>query len=448
MQNATNHHISHDHTFPYKSATRPFYGVHNHQPQHSHIASRLAFAQLLYIMLAFEIPPYIRAFRTLSIFRTHFIMWRLAGIWWLPSDTRPRRHLNRLAFLVTHGLFVILMFVDLAQTRNVSVFVEATLGITTKWMILFKALMLMHNRGLVMRMFELSAAIEGRCAAHVPAERQHLLATSRVSRRLLIGVFVGAFFTVSSGFAAVALPKARLMMWHMWLPFDWAAAASVWPYRVALGYQILANLHHCTLFATTDTYGLTFYGTLGAALDILAGRLRRLATATAGAESAADRRRALVDCVRYHHLCLEYLDTVYDLFKVHYAMQFAASSVLLCVVAFRLTTMMGGGGTSAMQWGFMGSYLVNMSVQLFIPCYFGSKLQTKSEALGEAAYDCGWPNEAAGQRTFRKVLLLFMMGAHRPMRLLTWKNMFVIELPTFVMVYRAAYSLLSFLSGF
>lgn len=380
----------------------------------------------------------------MCVIRNHFVIWRITGLWGLPNDTLSKRMFAKFMFLVTNGLFLTLMFVDLAMTRNFSELIAAILGITTKWLITFKAVLLMRNRPLLMRIFELTAAIESNCIPDVPAEHQHLKRANRVAQRLLIGVFIGCSSTVVIGFLSVALPKARLMMWRMWFPFDWASASSVLPYRAALGYQILSNLHHAILFATADTYGLAFYSTLSAALDILADRVRRLATDVT--ETAAQRQRALIDCVRYHHLCLEYLHVVIELYQVHYAMLFAISSTLLCVIAYTLSTM--GSSSSTAQWSFMILYLLNMSVQLFIPCYFGTILQMKSDALSKAAFDCGWPEDGAGKSAFRKYVLLFMMGSHQPMTLRTWKSTFVIELSTFVMVYRAAYSLLSCLSGF
>lgn len=395
-------------------------------------------------IMAIEIPPYILELRTMHVVRTYFTVWRLIGIWWLPSDSTMRRLLAKCVFFLTNCVFILLMFVDLCRKRNVTDLIAAFLGITVKFMITFKTMMLMHNRLPLVRIFELTAAVERHCIDAVPAERQHLMRANRVAQRLYAAVQIGVFSTVLSGFLSAALPKARLMMWHMWFPFDWRETASVWPYRAALGYQIVSNVHHMLLFATTDTYGLSFYCTLGATIDILTGRLRRLATDAS--ETAAQRQRALVECLRYHLLCMEYRDRVNVLLEVHFAMMFSASSLLLCVLAYTLSTMDGASSTA--QWIFIVTYLANISVQLFIPCYFGSQLQTKSAALSHAAFEGGWPEDGAGKQAFRKALLLFMMGAEKPIRMRTWQNTFVIELPTFVIIYRAAYSLLSFVSGF
>lgn len=106
-----------------------------------------------------------------------------------------------------------------------------------------------------------------------------------------------------------------------------------------------------------------------------------------------------------------------------------------------------------------------MTIELFIPCYFASRVRAYSERLSCAVFHSNWNGQPV---RFQVAIKMFITGVQRPIVIYTLKGVFVVALPTFVTVYgafenelvsystlllllkvcRAAYSLLSCLKGY
>lgn len=85
-----------------------------------------------------------------------------------------------------------------------------------------------------------------------------------------------------------------------------------------------------------------------------------------------------------------------------------------------------------MKFTFLIAYLINMCLQLFIPCYFGSLVCAQSERLGNALFQSNWSGQPL---RFQAQIKIFLSGVQRPIVLDTFKGLFAIALPTFVTVY-------------
>lgn len=76
-------------------------------------------------------------------------------------------------------------------------------------------------------------------------------------------------------------------------------------------------------------------------------------------------------------------------------------------------------------------YLLNMTFELFIPCYFASRLSAYSDRLSNALYDCNWNGQPL---RFQAAIIMFITGLQRRIEVNTVKKLVVVELPTFVTV--------------
>lgn len=86
-----------------------------------------------------------------------------------------------------------------------------------------------------------------------------------------------------------------------------------------------------------------------------------------------------------------------------------------------------------LRFVFLVAYIINMTIMLFIPCYFGSVLSRKSELISGSLFRCNWPQQSV---QFKSALAIFMRCSQKPIVLYTLKGLFAIELPTFVTVIR------------
>lgn len=91
-----------------------------------------------------------------------------------------------------------------------------------------------------------------------------------------------------------------------------------------------------------------------------------------------------------------------------------------------------------------------LAAQIFIPCYYGSVLLTASERLAAQIYAPHWITTTGGSLggppPKTRLMMVFVERAKQPVALRTFAGLFRIELPTFVMVLRAAHSMLSCLT--
>lgn len=394
-------------------------------------------------MAIVKLPSDISALVNLRVICHQYTIWRLSGLWLLSTDSRFIRIVAHINFVICFILFNGCMMMHLPFATSIDDAVDTLLPAATTIAISIKACVLMRNRHMVLQLFRIANKME-RSSDNNAKETEYLRRMNRNSIWLMSGIFVGCITTVFGKFVIATLSRHRNLMWNAWFPFEWENTESEWPYRGALTFQCVFQSFFCIWFMTLNTYGPMWYSMLGAGLDILAARLQRLGKATNKMETNADRWNELKKCIEYHNLCLEFKQTVEQLLSVHYAMQFGSSSVLLCVIAYLLT--LGSPTDDWVRTAYLGTYIFNMSNELVIPCYFGSVLLMKSERLTNAAYACDWT--AHPETRFRRGLLVFMVGAERPVSMSTWQNLFVVELQTFVMVYRTAYSMLSFLNGF
>lgn len=377
-------------------------------------------------------------------FRFHYTVWRVTGIWLRDSDPLVLRLIAYAVQLISLFTFNFLMLLSLGTARTMDETIETLLPSTTTVVLSIKAVLLMRQRSLLMQLFALIGRLEASVRGNA-VEEMYLRRQRRNYLRLLVCMTCGCFGSILWVFGQAVLSSRRRLMWRSWFPFDWMGAESPQLHRWAVGFQIVCNLHIGLLYASMDTFGPLMFGTLSAFLDVLADRLRRLGTgAKAGGEANV---RELIACVRYHNTCLQFQNGLHELFGVHYTVQFVASGLVLCVTAFMLS--IGRPDDDPAKFAFLVSYILNMGLALFIPCYFGSMVRAKSDELSMAAFQCGWPlmRQTVGGGGFHRVLLMFMQAAQRPIVQYTWKKVFTIALPTFVTVCRAAYSLLSCLKG-
>lgn len=130
-----------------------------------------------------------------------------------------------------------------------------------------------------------------------------------------------------------------------------------------------------------------------------------------------------------------------DIYSIHYTAQLGIGAFSICAVSYSITEL-NVTSDPAHTVHFIMS-LVAMTTQILLPCYFGSVLTERSAALMRSVYASAWTERRA---SFRSLMRVFMERTKRPIVLRTYRGFFQINLPTYVMVMRMAYTLLSFCS--
>lgn len=78
-------------------------------------------------------------------------------------------------------------------------------------------------------------------------------------------------------------------------------------------------------------------------------------------------------------------------------------------------------------------YLIGMIFEIFMPCYYGSMLQVKSEQLLVGLYRSNWMPQS---RKFKSSMLIIGQRAMQPIIPLVGGGLLALALPTFVAVKR------------
>lgn len=388
----------------------------------------------------------------MSNVRYHYTLMRLAGLWPLPTDPPALRYIAHIFHLISFVLFNGLMLASLPMATTMDDVIETLLPSITTVVISLKAWLMMRNREQLQHLFRITERLEeirlgSSDTVSAAAEQSCLRRAGRSFRRLLVGMSGFCYSAILWRIVStIWLQPQRRLLWRSWFPFDWERTAL--GYRTALGFQIVCNVYIGVLYSTVDTFGPMAYGTLASFLDVLAMRLQRLGTEDKSKKpyerpTSNRAERALVECVCYHTWCLAYNRCLDRLLAVNYGVQFMASVLVLCLTAFMLSSVTRPADDPA-KFAFLLMYMGNMGMELFIPCWYGSLVRAQSERLSGAVFEGGWVE--MGVR-YRRSMMVFVEGVRRPMVMYTWKRVFVIALPTFVTVGRAAYSLLSCLKG-
>lgn len=128
-------------------------------------------------------------------------------------------------------------------------------------------------------------------------------------------------------------------------------------------------------------------------------------------------------------------------YAVHYFAQLGITALGLCGVCFSIAGLAVLDDPAHTVHFCM--CLVAMTMEILLPCYFGSRLADASQRLQGRVFASRWPERSVW---FRRVMRVFVERAGRPILLRTTAGFFRIDLPTFVAVMRTAYTLLSFCS--
>ncbi|XP_063357608.1 odorant receptor 67a-like [Cydia amplana] len=205
-------------------------------------------------------------------------------------------------------------------------------------------------------------------------------------------------------------------------------------------------MHSQVLFnISIDTFVLGVLIYVIAQLDILDDNLRRVTDINQIVTPADDPlQRAekensikkLNDSIIHYGELGQFCDLVQDVFSITLFVQFSVASCIICVVLFRFTL-----PAPWQYFIFLGSYMFIMILQILVPCWFGTRIQDKSQQLSQAVYDCDW---TAKSRYFKSSLRLLVERTNKPLSITAGK-MFPLSLTTFTSIMNSSYSFFTLL---
>ncbi|XP_047030309.1 odorant receptor Or1-like [Helicoverpa zea] len=243
----------------------------------------------------------------------------------------------------------------------------------------------------------------------------------------------------SLGWATSAEPHQLPL--RAWYPYDTTKSPT---YELTYVHQVGALLIAAYLNVAKDTLVAALIAQCRCRLRLLGYALRTLDkgmgneayTFTSEQEKTLCLR--LGSCVEQHQKALDVGKELQECFSEPTFAQLTVSLIIICATAFQLSM---GHSDNMVRLLSMGTYLLNMTFQVFIYCYQGNQLSEESSEIAGAAYECPWYKCSV---RVRRGLLIVMVRTRRALRL-TAGGFTTLSLASFMAIIKASYSLFTLL---
>ncbi|XP_049287598.1 odorant receptor 94a-like [Anopheles funestus] len=197
-------------------------------------------------------------------------------------------------------------------------------------------------------------------------------------------------------------------------------------YYTIFAYQCFGMYFHMLLNTAGDTQLCYMLQMIGIQLDLLAKRFRSLS-------SSEEFDRSFVPLVQHYNKIHRMLCRVENLFSLAYFVQFSVSGLVICASAYQVASMLNLNDFSKLMNVF---YMMSMTMQIGLPCYYGNEVTLKSYALTNAIYSSNW---YAMKHSNRKSVQMFLVRTNKPFAATAFRY-FNFNLPAFTTILNMAYS--------
>ncbi|CAO1433671.1 unnamed protein product [Diamesa serratosioi] len=232
----------------------------------------------------------------------------------------------------------------------------------------------------------------------------------------------------------------------LWLPFDYSTD-SYW-YWTLTYYQILNSLIYSGVLVALDVLPVVFMSFAASLVDELALRITKIGNEAICCNTTTKRSIKIIQqkrheankeelrrCIESHLKIKEFVGKTGNIFSTMIIIQGLMSSIILCTCAFQLTLMVIINEVSLFLWLFF--YMISMVLEIFLPCYYGSKIMISSEQLSTSLFSSNWIPEC---KEYLIAMKMFMENVKKPLEIKALQ--FVpVELGTFAKICNSAFSL-------
>ncbi|KAJ3636033.1 hypothetical protein MTP99_008882 [Tenebrio molitor] len=213
-----------------------------------------------------------------------------------------------------------------------------------------------------------------------------------------------------------------------WYPFDTKKSPN---YELVYGYQVTCIWYITVTNLHLDTTIIALMMFVRTQCDILCDDLGHLRDSSFGTR--------LVESIKHHRDILSFAKDSNNVFNMIVLGQFATSTATLAMTMFQLTLVepLSGEGIPFLL------YLVGMTAEIFLYCWFGNEVEFRSNKISHAVYESDWTEQP---QSVQKTLLIFCLRCSKPIKI-TAINLFTLSLQTFISILRSAYSYFAVLSN-
>ncbi|KAJ3663595.1 hypothetical protein Zmor_007842 [Zophobas morio] len=166
-----------------------------------------------------------------------------------------------------------------------------------------------------------------------------------------------------------------------WYPYDYNKSPY---YEITYIYQVICIGYLTTIHLNVDTLIYAFCVYTSCQFDILADNIRNLANVD---DSFTDSvHHNMLKCVEHHKNSLSFIEGSTKFFSWILLWHLLVSGVSIGISLFQLTTVV----PLSSEFYSLVSFINAITLQIFMYCWFGEEVQTKSENLSYAVFESDW----------------------------------------------------------
>ncbi|XP_055595100.1 odorant receptor 4-like [Uranotaenia lowii] len=226
----------------------------------------------------------------------------------------------------------------------------------------------------------------------------------------------------------------RQLPYRIWFPCDATAGLIYYPiyfFEVYSGFIVaVGNVGFDNIFCLLTAHLTMQLKLLSSAIE---GMIADGIPEQPESELQAAVRENFYRAVQRHQSLLSCKDAMETVFSTTFFLNFAASTIIMCMQGFLITT---ADFYVVIKFTL---FMVCFLVEIFFLCYYGDEVLQKSSDIAQAAYGCRWYQQAVSGANFGKNLIPVIVRAQQPMVLMAWK-LWPITINTFGMILNASWS--------
>nr|AOE48059.1 putative odorant receptor OR54 [Athetis lepigone] len=387
-------------------------------------------------------------YKQIDCFKIHLTILRILGVWPEENPSLCYIYLSRIFVFIFTVLYVVIYTVNFYfLPQQLEIFAEELIFYFSIIGALSKALAFIFLRDKFKKMLDM---LESEVFQSDDPEEVKLIEKAKEKSMFYWKITAG--LSVSANTANVFLPFVVHLIFSVKLEFPVCRYSfvpeqyeAIFLYPAYL-YQSIGITSHMLYNVNIDTFLLGVMFLAMAQLDILDRKLRKVTDVCVNVNAprgsvdrAIDDQNAVLEiikCIKHYDAVYVYCKLIQDAFSVILFVLFSSGSCKICMCLFRFTL-----PAKTQYFVFLTLYVVVMTLQIMVPCWFGSRLIEKSSQITFAVYDCDWTPRC---RRFKSNLRLLVERANKPI-IIKGGKMFLLSLGTFTSIMNSAYSFFTLL---
>lgn len=188
-----------------------------------------------------------------------------------------------------------------------------------------------------------------------------------------------AIMVVFTGLSFILVPVVRLLLtgvwisklpYQTWYPFDECDPIN---YNLAFLWHVFINFMTILTLLGPDTALYAFITLISLQFKVLCQRIQEI------------KKQSVSDLVKYHQTLIRLTENLEKIYSFSILFNFVGSSVLICLLGYQIS-----GEMSLENFFRFPVFLLAAMVQIFILCYYGSKLTNASAQVSDSVYNSRW----------------------------------------------------------